>query len=167
MRTPQGKAVWDITMLKVPIFGSLMRKTAVARFCATFSSLLHAGVPVLESLDITKETVNNVVVARAVESMAEGVRRGETMTARLSQHPIFPAMVSQMMSVGEETGALDADAGQSRQVFSKKRSSAWSTSFTSLLEPLLIVILGGCVGTMVVCLYLPMFKVDTLINGSS
>ncbi len=166
MRTPQGKAVWDITILKVPIFGSLMRKTAVARFCATFSSLLRAGVPVLESLDITKETVSNVVVARAVESMAEGVQRGETMTARLSQHPIFPAMVSQMMSVGEETGALDAMLGRAAG-FLEEEIERTVASLTSLLEPLMIVILGGCVGTMVVCLYLPMFKVDTLINGSS
>ncbi len=166
LRTPQGKAAWDITILKLPIFGSLMRKTAVARFCATFSSLLRAGVPVLESLDITKETVSNIVVARAVESMAEGVQRGETMTARLSQHPIFPAMVSQMMSVGEETGALDAMLGRAAG-FLEEEIERTVSALTSLLEPLMIVILGGCVGTMVICLYLPMFKVDTLINGSS
>jgi type IV pilus assembly protein PilC len=166
IRTPQGKAVWDITLLKVPIFGSLMRKTAIARFCSTFSSLLRAGVPVLESLDITKETVSNVVVARAVQSMAEGVQRGETMTARLSSHPIFPAMVSQMMSVGEETGALDAMLGRAAG-FLEEEIERTVAALTSLLEPLMIVILGGCVGTMVVCLYLPMFKVDTLINGSS
>jgi len=166
LRTPQGKAAWDITILKVPIFGSLMRKTAVARFCGTFSSLLRAGVPVLESLDITKETVSNVVVARAVESMAEGVQRGETMTARLSQHPIFPAMVAQMMSVGEETGALDAMLGRAAG-FLEEEIERTVSALTSLLEPLMIVVLGGCVGTMVVCLYLPMFKVDTLINGSS
>jgi len=166
LRTPQGKAAWDITILKVPIFGSLMRKTAIARFCATFSSLLRAGVPVLESLDITKETVSNVVVARAVESMAEGVQRGETMTARLSSHPIFPAMVSQMMSVGEETGALDQMLGRAAG-FLEEEIERTVAALTSLLEPLMIVILGGCVGTMVVCLYLPMFKVDTLINGSS
>jgi type IV pilus assembly protein PilC len=166
LRTPQGKAAWDITVLKVPIFGSLMRKTAIARFCSTFSSLLRAGVPVLESLDITKETVSNVVVARAVESMAEGVQRGETMTARLPQHPIFPAMVAQMMSVGEETGALDAMLGRAAG-FLEEEIERTVSALTSLLEPLMIVILGGCVGTMVICLYLPMFKVDTLINGSS
>jgi type IV pilus assembly protein PilC len=166
LRTPQGKAAWDVTVLKVPIFGSLMRKTAIARFCSTFSSLLRAGVPVLESLDITKETVSNIVVARAVESMAEGVQRGETMTARLPQHPIFPAMVSQMMSVGEETGALDAMLGRAAG-FLEEEIERTVSALTSLLEPLMIVILGGCVGTMVICLYLPMFKVDTLINGSS
>jgi type IV pilus assembly protein PilC len=166
LRTPQGKAAWDITILKVPIFGALMRKTAIARFCSTFSSLLRAGVPVLESLDITKETVSNIVVARAVESMAEGVQRGETMTARLPQHPIFPAMVAQMMSVGEETGALDAMLGRAAG-FLEEEIERTVSALTSLLEPLMIVILGGCVGTMVICLYLPMFKVDTLINGSS
>jgi type IV pilus assembly protein PilC len=166
LRTPQGKAAWDITILKVPIFGALMRKTAIARFCSTFSSLLRAGVPVLESLDITKETVSNIVVARAVESMAEGVQRGETMTQRLPQHPIFPAMVAQMMSVGEETGALDAMLGRAAG-FLEEEIERTVSALTSLLEPLMIVILGGCVGTMVICLYLPMFKVDTLINGSS
>ena len=166
MRTPQGKAVWDITILKVPIFGSLMRKTAIARFCATFSSLSARGC-------------TGARIAR--HNQRDGQQRcgrpgggvhgrwgtaGETMTARLSQHPIFPAMVSQMMSVGEETGALDAMLGRAAG-FLEEEIERTVASLTSLLEPLMIVILGGCVGTMVVCLYLPMFKVDTLINGNN
>ncbi len=165
LRTPQGRSIWDITLLKVPIFGELVRKTAVARFCSTFSSLLRAGVPVLEALDITRETVNNVVVAKAVESMAEGVRRGEPIAARLSSEPIFPTMVSQMMGVGEETGSLDAMLGRSA-TFLEEEIERLVDSLTSLLEPMLIVVLGGAVGSMVICLYLPMFNVDKLVEGS-
>jgi type IV pilus assembly protein PilC len=165
IRTPAGKAVWDTTLLKVPIFGSLIRKTAVERFCSTFGSLLHAGVPVLESLEITKETVNNVVVARAIEVMSKGVRAGEPIAAGLISEPIFPPMVSQMMSVGEETGALDQMLGRTA-AFLQEEIERTVESLTSLLEPLMIVILGGAVGSMVICLYLPMFKVATLINGN-
>lgn len=163
MRTPQGRATWDTTVLKVPIFGGLMRKTAVERFCSTFSSLLRAGVPVLESLEITKDTVNNVVVARAVDSMAEGVRHGEPIASRLAAQPIFPPMVAQMMSVGEETGGLDAMLGRAA-TFLEEEITRTVESLTSLLEPLLIVVLGGAVGSMVICLYLPMFNVAKLVN---
>jgi len=166
LRTPQGRAIWDTTLLKAPIFGSLVRKTAVARFCSTFSSLLRAGVPVLESIEITKETVNNVVVARALEAMGDGVRRGEPIASRLASQPVFPPMITQMMTVGEETGALDAMLGKAA-TFLEEEIERMVESLTSLLEPLLIVVLGGTVGSMVICLYLPMFKVDTLINGSS
>ena len=134
IRTPQGRTVWDTTLLKVPIFGELVRKTAVARFCGTFSSLLRAGVPVLESLEITKDTVNNVVVARAVDVMSEGVRGGEPIASRLGAQPIFPPMVSQMMSVGEETGALDAMLGRAG-TFLEEEIERLVESLTSLLEP--------------------------------
>lgn len=162
-KTPSGRAAWDTTMLKLPIFGQLLRKTAIARFCSTFSSLLTAGVPVLESLEITKETVNNVVVARAVDAMSDGVRRGEPLAGRLSEQPIFPPMVAQMMSVGEETGALDAMLGRAA-TFLDEEISRTVEALTSLLEPVMIVVLGSCVGTMVVCLYLPMFNVNKLVN---
>jgi type IV pilus assembly protein PilC len=166
IKTDQGRALWHITLLKVPIFGSLIRKTAISRFCSTFSSLLKAGVPVLEALDITRDTVNNVVVERAVDAMADGVRRGEPIGANLESHPVFPAMVTQMIGVGEETGALDQMLGRSSK-FLEEEIERMVESLTSLLEPMLIVILGGAVGSMVICLYLPMFKVDTLINNGT
>jgi len=164
--TPNGKAAWDVTRLKAPIFGSLMRKTAVARFTSTLSALLSAGVPVLESLEITRETVNNVVVARGVDSIIDGVKRGEPIARGLSGHPVFPSMVSQMISVGEETGSLDTMLSRAASFLEGEIERAVD-SLTSLLEPLMIVVLGGAVGSMVICLYLPMFKVDTLINGGS
>lgn len=166
LRTPSGRAAWDTTLLKVPVFGALVRKTAISRFCSTFSSLLHAGVPVLESLEITKETVNNVVVARAVEAMSDGVRRGEPMAARLGGEPVFPPMVTQMMAVGEETGALDAMLNRAA-TFLEEEIERTVEALTSLLEPIMIVVLGSCVGTMVICLYLPMFNVDKLVNQGS
>lgn len=166
IKTDQGRSLWHTTLLKVPIFGQLVRKTAVSRFSSTFASLLRAGVPVLEALEITKETVNNVVVERAVDAMSDGVRRGEPIAARLSSQPIFPPMISQMMSVGEETGALDTMLTKAA-TFLEEEIERMVDSLTSLLEPMLIVVLGGCVGSMVICLYLPMFKVDTLINGSN
>jgi len=166
IKTPSGRALWHITLLKVPVFGSLVRKTAVSRFSSTFASLLRAGVPVLEALEITKETVNNVVVERAIDSMGEGVRRGEPIAARLSAFPVFPPMIWQMMSVGEETGALDSMLTRA-SVFLEEEIERMVDSLTSLLEPMLIVVLGGTVGSMVICLYLPMFKVDTLINNGT
>jgi type IV pilus assembly protein PilC len=166
IKTPQGRALWHITLLKVPIFGRLVRKTAVSRFCSTLSSLLRAGVPVLEALEITRETVNNDVVAKAVDSMSEGVRRGEPLAARLGAWPVFPPMVSQMMSVGEETGALDSMLSRAG-AFLDEEIERMVDSLTSLLEPLLIVVLGGAVGSMVVCLYLPMFNVAKLVNNGT
>ncbi len=164
LRTPQGKATWDTTVLKLPIFGGLMRKTAISRFCSTFSALLRAGVPVLESLEITKETVNNVVVARGIDAMSEGVRRGEPIAGRLGSQPVFPPMISQMMTVGEETGALDAMLGRAA-TFLEDEIQRTVEALTSLLEPVLIVILGGAVGSMVISLYLPMFNVYKLVNA--
>ncbi|HTV11205.1 MAG TPA: type II secretion system F family protein [Acidimicrobiales bacterium] len=165
-RTPNGRVLWHTTLLKLPIFGGLVRKTAVARFCSTLSSLLKAGVPVLESLEIVKETANNEVVAKAVDAMSEGVRRGEPMASRLADEPVFPPMVSQMMAVGEETGSLDAMLSRAAG-FLDEEIERLVESLTSLLEPMLIVVLGGAVGSMVICLYLPMFKVDTLVNNGS
>jgi type IV pilus assembly protein PilC len=150
----------------MPIFGQLARKTAVSRFTSTLSALLSAGVPVLEALEITRETVNNVVVARGVDSIIDGVKRGEPLGRGLDGHPVFPRMISHMITVGEETGALD-DLLAKASTFLDGEIERTVESLTSLLEPLMILVLGGAVGSMVICLYLPMFKVDTLINNGS
>lgn len=164
--TPNGRVAWDTTKLKAPIFGELMRKTAVSRFTSTLSALLSAGVPVLEALEITRETVNNVVVARGVESIISGVRKGDPIARGLVGHDVFPAMVTHMINVGEETGGLDSMLSKAA-VFLDNEIERTVESLTSLLEPLMIVVLGGFVGSMVIALYLPMFKVDTLINGNN
>ena len=164
INTPNGRVAWDTAKLKAPIFGELMRKTAVSRFTSTLSALLSAGVPVLEALEITRDTVNNVVAAKGVDSIIAGVRKGEPIARGLVGHPIFPAMVSHMINVGEETGALDTMLSKAA-AFLDSEIERTVESLTSLLEPLMIVVLGGAVGSMVICLYLPMFKVDTLINN--
>jgi type IV pilus assembly protein PilC len=161
---PDGRVLWDTAKLKVPIFGGLMRKTAVSRFSSTLSALLRAGVPVLEALEITRETVGNVVVAKGVDAIIDSVKRGEPLAKSLTQHPVFPIMLTHMMGVGEETGSLD-DMLAKASTFLDGEIERTVETLTSLLEPLMIVVLGGAVGSMVICLYLPMFKVDTLINN--
>ena len=154
---------WDTTKLKAPVFGQLARKTALSRFASTFSALLKAGVPVLESLEITREATGNLVVAKGIDAIVDNVKRGEPIARGLANHPVFPAMMNHMITVGEETGGLDEMLGKASD-FLDGEIERTVNSLTSLLEPLLIVVLGGAVGTMVICLYLPMFDVDKLVN---
>ncbi len=163
---PSGRAARDRVMLRVPIFGGLVRKTAMTRFSGTLATLLSSGVPVLESLEITADTVNNVVVADGVRAIAEGAKRGEPMTRPLADHPVFPPMVTQMMAVGEETGALDNLLRKVATFFEQEVNRTVET-LTSLLEPLLIVVLGGAVGAMVISLYLPMFDIIKLVGNNN
>jgi type IV pilus assembly protein PilC len=166
VRTARGKATRDRVLLKVPIFGGLTRKTAMARFASTLATLLSSGVPVLESLEITSETVSNSVVAAGVHAIAEGAKRGEPLTRPLQEHPVFPPMVTQMMAVGEETGALDSLLHKVA-IFFEDEVQRTVEALTSLLEPLLIVVLGGAVGAMVVSLYLPMFDIIKLVGNNN
>lgn len=166
VKTPAGKGVRDRLILKIPIFGALIRKTSMARFAATLSTLLGSGVPVLESLEITADTVGNTVVAKGVRAIAEGAKQGEALTRPLSDHPVFPPMVTQMMAVGEETGALDTLLSKVAHFFEDEVQRTVD-ALTSLLEPLLIVVLGGAVGSMVVSLYLPMFDIIKLVGNNN
>ena len=166
VRTDTGRAARDQLLLRVPIFGALIRKTAMARFASTLSTLLSSGVPVLESLEITSDTVSNVVVAKGVHAVAEGAKRGEPLTRPLLDHPVFPPMVTQMMAVGEETGALDALLEKVARFFEEEVQRTVE-ALTSLLEPLLIVVLGGAVGSMVIALYMPMFDIIKLVGNNN
>ena len=166
VKTEPGRQTRDRLLLRVPIFGGLARKTAMTRFSATLATLLSSGVPVLESLEITAETVGNVVVADGVKAIAEGAKKGEPMTRPLDDHPVFPPMVTQMMAVGEETGALDALL-RKVATFYEQEVARTVEALTSLLEPLLIVVLGGAVGAMVVSLYLPMFDIIKLVGNNN
>ena len=166
VRTEPGRQTRDRLLLRVPIFGGLVRKTAMTRFASTLATLLSSGVPVLESLDITSETVSNVVVADGVRSIADGAKKGESMTRPLEQHPVFPPMVTQMMAVGEETGALDSLL-RKVATFYEQEVARTVEALTSLLEPLLIVVLGGAVGAMVVSLYMPMFDIIKLVGNNN
>jgi type IV pilus assembly protein PilC len=163
IKTDTGRAAWDQFKLKVPIIGGLVQKTALARFSATLSALLRSGVPILESLDIVAETVSNRVMSDAIKDVQQAVRGGESIAKPLAQHKVFPPMVVQMMAVGEETGALDEMLEKIGQ-FYEREVEATVDALTSLLEPLLIVVLGGAVGGMVVALYMPMFNIIKLIQ---
>lgn len=166
VRTAAGRQTRDRLFLRVPIFGGLVRKTAMTRFSSTLATLLSSGVPVLESLEITAETVGNVVVADGVRAIGEGAKRGDPMTRPLEDHPVFPPMVTQMMAVGEETGALDTLL-RKVATFYEQEVERTVDALTSLLEPLLIVVLGSAVGAMVVSLYMPMFNIIKLVGNNN
>ena len=161
--TDKGRQTWDAMKLRAPVFGSLVRKTALARFSRTLSALVRSGVPILESLDIVADTAGNHVVSTAVRDTQAGVKQGETIARRLEDHPVFPAMVVQMMAVGEETGALDEMLDKIADFYDQE-VEATVDALTSLIEPLLIVVMGACVGGMVIALYMPMFNIIKLIK---
>ena len=153
----------DQIKLKIPIFGDLFQKVAVSRFSRTLALLLRAGVPVLQALDIVAESTGNEVLARAAIDVRESVRSGETMAGPLAKHDVFPPMVVQMISVGEDTGALDAMLDKISDFYDQEVEST-TESLTSLIEPIMIAVLGGIVGAMVIALYMPMFKIFDLIK---
>jgi type IV pilus assembly protein PilC len=163
IKTEAGRATWDTMKLKLPVFGKLTRKTALTRFARTFAVLLRSGVPILEALEITSDTVGNVVVERGVRAVQDGVKQGESIARPLADHPVFPPMVVQMMAVGEETGALDEMLDKVGE-FYEQEVEALVNSLTSLLEPALIVVLGSTVGGMIISLYMPMFNIIKLIK---
>jgi type IV pilus assembly protein PilC len=163
LATDTGRLVKDRVMLRVPVFGKLIRKTALSRFSRNLAVLLRSGVPILDSLEITADTVGNSVMARAILEVQASVRMGESLSKPLEQHPIFPPMVVQMMAVGEETGAVDVMLEKVGQFYDRE-VEATVDALTSLLEPMLIVFMGLSVGGMVIALYLPMFKVINLVK---
>jgi len=161
--TPKGRSHWDAFVLRVPIFGKLAHKSAITRFARTLASLLEAGVPMLEALEITRASVGNTKVADAVGEMQAGVQGGESLARRMGDRRIFPPMITQMVSIGEETGAVDTLL-EKVATFYEQEVEAMVDGLTSLLEPLLIVVLGGVVGSMVIALYLPLFDIIKLVN---
>jgi len=163
IETEKGRDAFDAFKLKVPVFGKLVHKTALVRFSRTLASLLRSGVPILESLEITSDTVGNTVAAKAIKDVQDGVKQGEPIARRMEQHAIFPAMTTQMLAVGEETGAVDTMLDKIGE-FYEQEVEATVAALTSLLEPALIVVLGGAVGGMVVSLYMPMFNIIKLIQ---
>ncbi len=159
----QVRNVLDPIKLKIPVFGPLFQKIALSRFTRNFGTMLHAGVPILQSLDIVADTSGNVVVARAVRDVQDSVRNGESLTEPLTHHAIFPPMVVQMLAVGEDTGALDAMLEKISEFYDQEVEST-TESLTALIEPLMIAVLGGLVGSMIIALYMPIFKVFDLIK---
>jgi type IV pilus assembly protein PilC len=160
---PAVREFIDPLKLKAPVFGNLFRKIALARFCRNLGTMLSSGVPILQSLDIVADTSGNVVVAHAVRDIQESVRNGESLTEPLSQHSVFPPMVVQMLSVGEDTGALDTMLHKISDFYDQEVEST-TDQLTALIEPIMIAILGGLVGSMIIALYMPIFKIFDLIK---
>jgi type IV pilus assembly protein PilC len=162
-RTEQGRLTVDRFLLRAPIFGVLLRKIAVARFTRTLSALISGGVPILDALRITAKTAGNRIVENAVMDARERVTAGQTLAEPLRQSKVFPAMVVQMVSVGEQTGALDNMLGKVADYYEDEVDVAVS-GLTALLEPIMIVFLGIVVGGIVISMYLPIFQVITLVK---
>jgi type IV pilus assembly protein PilC len=162
-KTPKGREAVDRMKLKVPVFGVIFQKVALSRFASTSAMLLRSGVPILQALEIVIETVNNRVVAKAIEDVQTSVREGESMAKPLSRHAVFPPMVVQMLAVGEETGQVDTMLEKVAEFYNQEVEASVD-ALTSLIEPLLIAVIGGCVGAAVVALYMPMFNIIKLIQ---
>jgi type IV pilus assembly protein PilC len=158
------RRVVDPWKLKVPVFGMLFSKVAIARFARNLGTMIRSGVPILQALDIVAETTGNWTITAAVKDIQESVRQGESLTQPLSQHDVFPPMVVQMMSVGEDTGALDTMLAKIAEFYDQE-VEATTESLTALIEPIMIAVLGGLVGAMIVCLYLPIFDVYNHIGS--
>ena len=156
--TTQGRAVMDALFLKSPIFGSLLQKVAVARFSRTLSTMLSSGVPILDALEIVARTAGNVVVEREILMTKSSIAEGKTIAEPLQGSKVFPGMVVQMISVGEQTGAMDAMLGKIADFYDDEVDTAVD-ALTSLLEPLLMVGLGGTIGCLLIAMYLPIFKI--------
>src|SRR5258708_28771361 len=139
--TPAGRRVVDTVLLKAPILGSILRKIAVARFCRTLATLISSGVPILDGLDITAKTAGNAIVEDAVMVTRKSIERGETISAPLKQTGVFPSMVTQMIGVGEATGALDTMLAKIADFYEEEVDTAVAGLLT-LLEPIMIAVLG-------------------------
>ena len=157
-KTSVGRLQIDTISLKVPLFGDLIQKSSIARFSRTFGSLTRSGVPILTCLEIVRDTSGNQVIANAIDAASEEVQQGGMISVALLKADVFPSMAIQMMSIGEETGQLDGMLMKVADFYEDEVEQAVK-SLTSVLEPLMIVVLGGMVGTILLAMYLPMFKV--------
>jgi type IV pilus assembly protein PilC len=155
----------DRWKLRLPVFGSLFTKLAISRWARNLATLISVGVPLLKALDIVGGASGSGVVAEAMKDVRDGVREGQQMSVPLSRHPLFPAMVVQMIEVGEETGQIVAMLDKVADYYDREVESA-TESLTSALEPIMVVMMGAVIGTMVICLYLPMFTIYQHIQDS-
>jgi type IV pilus assembly protein PilC len=164
IKTPTGRWFWDSRRIKLPIFGSIAHKICLARFTRTLASLIRSGVPILEVLQIVSQTVGNVVMEKAVKTAAMDIERGESISVALAKHPIFPNMIIRMVTAGEQTGKIDNMLERIADFLDEEIETTLS-GLTALIEPILIVFLGVVVGGMVICMFLPIFKLPEIVNG--
>ena len=163
IKTPVGRAFWDSRRIKLPIFGAIAHKICLARFTRTLASLVRSGVPILEVLQIVSQTVGNVIMEKAIKTAAFDIERGESISAALGKHPIFPSMIIRMITAGEQTGKIDNMLERISDFLDEEIETTLS-GLTALIEPILIVFLGVVVGGMVICMFLPIFKMPEIVN---
>jgi type IV pilus assembly protein PilC len=163
IKTKQGREFWDRTRIKLPIFGHIAHKICLARFTRTLASLVRSGVPILEVLSIVANTCGNVVMEKAIRVAMSDIEKGDGISNALSKHPVFPTMIIRMMSAGEQTGKIDSMLERIADFLDEEIETTLS-GLTSLIEPLLIVFLGVVVGGIVICMFLPIFKMSEIIN---
>jgi type IV pilus assembly protein PilC len=164
LRTENGQLLWDKYQLKLPVFGPLLHKIAMTRFARTFAQLIRSGVPILETLDIVGGSAGNRVIEQAIRSVSTDVERGDNLSVALSKKTIFPPMMLRMVAAGESTGKID-EMLEKMADFWDEEIEATLTALTSLLEPILIVILGVVVGGIVLCMFLPIFQLPEIVSG--
>jgi len=162
-RVPAFRYQTDAIALKLPVFGNLLRKTAVARFSRTFGTMISSGVPILDSLDVVAKTAGNKVIEKALFMTRSAISEGRTLADPLTESKIFPGMVVQMVAVGEQTGAMDSMLTKIADFYEDEVDAAVS-ALTSMLEPLMMVFLGGSVGSILIAMYLPIFKIAETIR---
>ncbi len=163
IKTKPGREFWDRTRIKLPIFGPIAHKICLARFTRTLASLIRSGVPILEVLNIVANTCGNVVMEKAIRVAATDIERGEGISSAIGKHSIFPSMIIRMMTAGEQTGKIDAMLERVADFLDEEIETTLA-GLTSLIEPLLIVFLGVVVGGIVICMFLPIFKMSEIIN---
>lgn len=163
-RTEKGRLQVDTLILKSPVFGPLLKKVAVARFSRTLSTMMSSGVPILEGLVIVSKTAGNKVIENALLETRRSISEGRTIAEPLSESDVFPPMVVQMIAVGEATGALDAMLAKIADFYDDEVDAAVET-MTALLEPFMMVFLGGVVGGMIIAMYLPIFQMASVVGG--
>jgi type IV pilus assembly protein PilC len=163
VNTEKGKIIKDDIALKLPVFGELLRKVAVAKFTRTLGTMITSGVPILDGLEIVAKTAGNKTIEAAIMKTKERIAEGKTIAEPLQESGVFPAMVCQMITVGEATGALDVMLAKIADFYDDEVDMA-TTNLTTLLEPIMMVFLGLMVGGMLVAMYLPIFKLVTVIG---
>ncbi len=165
IKTKPGRLFWDSRRIKLPIFGLIAHKICLARFTRTLASLIRSGVPILEVLQIVSQTVGNVVMEKAIKDAASDIERGESISMAFGKHPVFPSMIIRMITAGEQTGKIDNMLERISDFLDEEIETTLS-GLTSLIEPILIVFLGVVVGGMVICMFLPIFKLAEVVSSN-
>lgn len=163
IKTPKGQHVWDRISLSIPILGSMNRKMVLARFGRTLGSLLHSGVPLISALQIVRNIVNNIIIAKVIDNAVEEIEEGKSLSGSLSQSEWFPSIVVQMISVGEQSGELEVMLGKTADIYEREVESQ-IMAMTSMLEPVMILVMGLVVGFIVISILLPIFEMNQMIR---